>query len=125
MSSELYAISLRGLALERARIQAASMNIANINMIASEPSQVYQAKQVDFFAAIQTEGSLLTETLKVKSVYQPEHPLADNKGLIYLPDIDLATEMLQLNLANRAYEANIRAFNALKDMNSKTLEIGK
>ncbi|WP_083923091.1 flagellar basal body rod protein FlgC [Arsukibacterium perlucidum] len=124
MSSDLYAISMQGLTNERAKIEAASANIANMNMVASDPSQVYRLKRVDFSASL-TGQAVLTEVHSVKTNYQPEHPLADKQGFIYQPDVNLASEMLQLNLANRAYEANIRAFNALKDMNSKAMEIGK
>jgi flagellar basal-body rod protein FlgC len=124
MASELYAISMQGLSNERARIEAASANIANMNMVASDPSLVYRVKRVDFTAAL-TGNPIVTELHSVKSSYQPNHPMADTQGFVYQPDVNLASEMLQLNLANRAYEANIRAFNALKDMNAKAMEIGK
>lgn len=124
MSADLYAITLQGLANERARIEAATANIANINTVASNPAQVYRVKQVNFSASLQGQP-VVEETQSVKSSYQPEHPMADSAGFVYQPDINLASEMLQLNLANRAYEANIRAFNALKDMNAKAMEIGK
>lgn len=124
MSADLYAITMQGLANERARIEAASANIANINMVASDPAQVYRVKRVDFSTLLGAQPSV-QEVYSVKSSYQPEHPMADSNGFVHQPDINLASEMLQLNLANRAYEANIRAFNALRDMNSKAMEIGK
>lgn len=124
MSADLYAITMQGLANERARIEAASANIANINMVASDPAQVYRVKRVDFSTLLGAQPSV-QEVHSVKSSYQPEHPMADSSGFVHQPDINLASEMLQLNLANRAYEANIRAFNALRDMNSKAMEIGK
>ncbi|MCD1600359.1 flagellar basal body rod protein FlgC [Rheinheimera aquimaris] len=124
MAADLYAISLQGLAYERARIEASSANIANMNMVASAPSEVYRLKQVNFAAEV-TGVPSVTEVQSVKASYQPDHPMADSQGFIYQPDVNLASEMLQLNIANRAYEANIRAFNALKDMNAKAMEIGK
>lgn len=129
MTSELYQVTLHGLAVERARIDAANNNIANINAVASTPSAVYQ-RQTVASAANFTEmvGGLnysLVREQKAKAVHQPDHPLADISGMVYMPDIDLATEMLRLNMASRAYEANIRAFNGIKEMNNKALEIGK
>lgn len=127
MIQDIYQVSLQGLATERARIEVATQNIANANAISGSAETAYRAKTVMSSAFAQ---SLATEPLvqangEVKAEYKPEHPLADSKGMIYRPDIDLASQMLQLNMASRAYEANIRALNSIREMNSKSLEIGK
>lgn len=125
MSSELYEVSLLGLSVERARIEAATFNIANMNVMASSPADVMRMKQVDFSRLLTTNQVDITDYQEVQSKYLPEHQLADENGFVYLPKVSLASEMLQLNMATRAYEANVRAFNATKQMNSKALEIGK
>ena len=125
MSSELYEVSLLGLSVERARIEAATFNIANMNVMASSPADVMRMKQVDFSRLLTTNQVEITDYQDVQSKYLPEHHLADENGFVYLPKVSLASEMLQLNMATRAYEANVRAFNATKQMNSKALEIGK
>lgn len=125
MSSELYEVSLLGLSVERARIEAATFNIANMNVMASSPADVMRMKQVDFSRLLTTNQVEITEYQDAQSKYLPEHQLADENGFVYLPKVSLASEMLQLNMATRAYEANVRAFNATKQMNSKALEIGK
>lgn len=127
MAQSVYQVTLQGLATERARIDAANSNIANMNAVASTPAGVYQSQTVVATSGFnaQLQGYEVIREQKVKSLHQPEHPLSDMNGMVYLPDIDLANEMLRLNMASRAYEANIRAFNSIKEMNGKALEIGK
>ncbi len=60
-----------------------------------------------------------------KSVYDPEHPDADDDGYIKMPNVDPLREMVNLMSATRSYEANVTVFNANKSMLMKALEIGK
>jgi len=58
-------------------------------------------------------------------VYDPAHPDADENGYVTYPNVNPITEMTNLIDASRSYEANITAFNALKAMAMKGLEVGK
>ncbi len=65
-----------------------------------------------------------TET-QMNMVYDPAHPDADENGYVTYPNVNPITEMTNLIDASRSYEANITAFNALKAMAMKGLEVGK
>ncbi|MBQ4862960.1 hypothetical protein J8L98_14830 [Pseudoalteromonas sp. MMG013] len=133
MAHDIYAISMSGMAVERAKLHAASLNIANANSVASSASAAYKVKHLNtnvngmsFQQIVEADMmSLLNQSTQVKAQYKPEHALADERGFVYTPEINLATEMLNLNSATRAYEANVKAFNAYKSMSAKALEIGK
>ncbi len=58
-----------------------------------------------------------------KRIYDPQNPEADEDGWVTMPNIDLATEMVDMITATRAYEANVTAFNAAKHMALKSMEI--
>jgi flagellar basal-body rod protein FlgC len=58
-----------------------------------------------------------------KLVYDPSHPDANEQGYIRMPNVDTVTEMVDLIDAQRAYEANVTAMQASKQMFAKTLEI--
>ncbi|NLA76089.1 MAG: flagellar basal body rod protein FlgC, partial [Deltaproteobacteria bacterium] len=60
-----------------------------------------------------------------KQVYDPTHPDADKAGCVYLPNVNLVEEMVNMLDANRAYEANASAIKAAKDMALKALDIGR
>jgi len=55
--------------------------------------------------------------------YEPGHPDADENGFVRYPNINIIDEMVDLVTASRAYEANVTAIQAVKDMFMKALEI--
>ena len=57
--------------------------------------------------------------------YDPQHPDADAKGYVAMPNINLMEEMVNMISATRGYEANVTALKAAKDMALKALEIGR
>ncbi len=59
-------------------------------------------------------------------IYNPAHPDADpNTGYVEMPNVDHLTEVADLLVAKRSYEASVTALSATKDMILKALEIGK
>lgn len=60
-----------------------------------------------------------------KPVYDPLHPDADVDGYVMMPNVDLVKETIDAMSATRGYDANLTAFNAIKTMASKALEIGR
>jgi len=66
---------------------------------------------------------IMREEEGFKHVYDPQNPEADGKGWVTMPNIDLVTEMVNMITARRAYEANVTAFNAAKNMALKSMEI--
>jgi flagellar basal-body rod protein FlgC len=55
--------------------------------------------------------------------YDPDHPDADADGYVAYPDINLVEEISHLVLATRAYEANVTAIRAAKELAARGLEI--
>ena len=60
-----------------------------------------------------------------KLKYDPEDPDANEDGYVELPNVDLVKEITDGMAASQAFSANITAFNLLKNLISKGLEIGK
>ena len=59
-------------------------------------------------------------------VYNPNHPDADPvTGYVAMPNVDHLTEMADMMVARRAYDANVTALSNTKSMILKALEIGK
>lgn len=75
------------------------------------------------------EATIQTATLEdlrpFQMVYDPSHPDADKDGYVFLPNINIVEEMVDMLRAVRSYEANITAFNAGKNMALRALEIGR
>ncbi len=59
-------------------------------------------------------------------VHDPSHPDADPAtGYVKMPNVDHLTEVADMLVAKRSYEASVTALSATKDMMLKALEIGK
>ena len=72
---------------------------------------------------VQVAGIVAGHATPLKRVYDPGHPDADAQGYVSMPNVDTVTEMVDLISASRAYEANVTAMQAAKQMFSKTLDL--
>ena len=136
-------ISASALTATRLRMDVIAENMANMNTTRTANGEPYRRKYVVFqektgdseFAAFfnkarQAPGGVRvleigTDMSEFKYDYNPGHPDADENGYVRLPNVEVVQEMVDMMSAFRAYEANITALNAFKDMAVKTLEIGK
>ena len=60
-----------------------------------------------------------------KLKYDPTDPDANEEGYVELPNVDLVKEITDGMAASQAYSANVTAFNLLKSVIAKGMEIGK
>jgi flagellar basal-body rod protein FlgC len=58
-------------------------------------------------------------------VYEPGHPDADPQGYVAYPNVNPMEEMANFMAAKRSYEANIRAFESIRELVRRSLEIGR
>jgi flagellar basal-body rod protein FlgC len=137
-------ISASGMSAQRTRLNVISMNLANANTTKTEDGTPYRRK-TSIFRTIPIRKSFedeLKDSLDkelygvevskitqvpgdLKQIFDPSHPDADENGYLYLPNVNLVEEMVQMLNANRSYEANAAAIKAAKDMAMKALEIGR
>ncbi|MEL7833583.1 flagellar basal body rod protein FlgC [Fodinibius sp. Rm-B-1B1-1] len=55
--------------------------------------------------------------------YEPNHPDANEEGMVRYPDIDMVEEMTRMVSANRMYEANLSSIEAEKEIMKRSLQI--
>jgi len=60
-----------------------------------------------------------------RMVYDPRHPLADAKGYVAMPNVDVVAETVNMISASRSYQANVEVLNTAKSLMLKTLTIGQ
>ncbi len=129
----LMKVSATGLSAERLRMDTIADNLANANTTRSVNGGPYRRKVAVFQPIVPTPQlpggvrvvGIVEDTSPLRRVYQPGHPDADPDGYVTYPNVDLVHEMVDLITASRAYEANIQAFNAAKQMFMRTLDIGR
>ncbi|HJW55280.1 MAG TPA: flagellar basal body rod protein FlgC [Burkholderiaceae bacterium] len=115
------------------RLNTVASNIANADSVTSSTGQVYRAKQVVFsatpVAGPDASGVKVEQVVEDKSppkmVYDPKHPLADEKGYVAMPNVNVVDEMVNMISASRSYQTNVETMNAAKTLLLKTLTIGQ
>ena len=60
-----------------------------------------------------------------KLKYDPDDPDANEDGYVELPNVNLVMEITDGMAASQAYNADVTAFNILKNVISAGLEIGR
>jgi flagellar basal-body rod protein FlgC len=50
----------------------------------------------------------------LKQVYDPKHPMADDKGYVAMPNVNVVDEMVNMLSASRSYQTNVETMNAAK-----------
>jgi flagellar basal-body rod protein FlgC len=120
-----------GLTVYRKWMDAVSDNIANINDVTPTSGPAFQARYViaqsvpaALGAGVQVGGAVLGPATG-RTVYEPTHPLADAAGYVRYPDIDLGSQMTQLIMAQRGYQANLAVVDRAHDAYSAALELGR
>ncbi|MCP2004046.1 flagellar basal-body rod protein FlgC [Buttiauxella sp. JUb87] len=115
------------------RMNVAASNLANADSATGPDGQPYRAKQVifqvDAAPGAETGGVKVTGVEESqapdKLVFQPGNPLADAKGYVRMPNVDVVAEMVNSMSASRSYQANVEVLNTVKSMMLKTLTLGQ
>jgi flagellar basal-body rod protein FlgC len=121
-----------GITVYRKWMDAVSDNIANLNTVKPMDQAAFQARYV---VASSIEGGDSGQGAQVSGVaygsatgrivYEPDNPLADAKGYVRYPDIDLSSQMTQLIMAQRGYQANLAVVDRARDAFSAALQLGR
>lgn len=140
----LTAMKISGSALtaQRARLNITAMNLANANTTRTMEGGPYRAKSVVFAARPVTESfrdaltsvdgrlrkvemiEVVEDNTPFREIYDPGHPDADADGIVKVPNVNEAEQMVDMIEAQRGYEANVTALDAAKTMALKALGIG-
>lgn len=132
-----FKVSGSALSAQSQRLNAITSNMANATTVAGNKNEVYQARKVVFEAKLEraaTGNAALAEEVRVKkvvqtdaepkSIYSPEHPLADENGYIYQSNVNLMEEIVDMKASEASYRANAEMMTTTKMMMLKALNIG-
>jgi flagellar basal-body rod protein FlgC len=136
-------VAASGLGAERVRMNALASNLANARTTRTPEGgpykridPVFQAVPIeDRLAEVQrgeTQGGVyMVEVPNIRQdqsapqlIYDPQHPDADARGFVSLPNVNVVEEMVNLITASRSYEAGVTVMQTLKGMAQSALSIG-
>lgn len=125
-------MSANALAAHKLQMRLISENIANAQTTRGPNGKPYQRKVPVFESVLDNEGVSSVHVKEIKNdrtmgdvVYNPGHPHADKNGMVQMPNVKMSQEMVDMMVASRCYEANLKAFKLSHSMAQKTLQLGK
>ena len=131
-------ISASGLTAQRQRLNFIAENLANAQATRTPQGGPYLKKYVimesqpavDFASLLESPTKVaVTDIVQtqegLRQEYDPTHPDADKDGIVTWPNVNPVKEMVNMVLAGRAFDANVAAFRAGRNMALKALEIGR
>lgn len=122
------------LSAEKTRMDIVAQNIANAQTTRDVDGHAYRRKVVTFESLLNADGSasegvkvgrIAIDTRPGEKVHNPQHPHADKDGMVTMPNVNPAIEMVDLLSASRAYEANLAVARNARQLAAKVLSIGK
>jgi flagellar basal-body rod protein FlgC len=126
-------VSQSGMGTYKLWLDAVADNVANVNNVTSTDQAAFTERFVLVEAVEgadgQGEGVVVTGAAfgdpNGRVNYDPNHPLADENGMVRRPDIDLTEQMVYLQQAQRGYQANINVFEKAREAYQAALRIGQ
>ena len=123
-------ISASGLAAQGTRLQIIAQNLANADSTGATPgSNPYQRRTVTFQNQMdsQTGADLVgvaevgQDTTAFPLKYDPSNPAANAQGYVKLPNVNSFVELMDMQQAERSYDADLSVMQATRSMVSRTL----
>ncbi|MCF6282109.1 MAG: flagellar basal body rod protein FlgC [Candidatus Polarisedimenticolaceae bacterium] len=133
---KIFDTAASGLTAQSTRLNLIASNMANADAVSSSIGETYRARQPVFKAmldqlnpnsastGVQMMGVVESDAPLV-SEYRPEHPLANEEGYIFRPNVNMVEEMANMISASRAYQSNVEVMNSAKQLLVATLRIGQ
>ena len=118
------------------RLNVTASNLANAGTVSGTAEGTYRSRHPVFStllndtldgresAGVQVLDVLTSDAPPVEQ-YQPDHPLADDRGYVFLPNVNGIEELANMISASRTYQSNIEVMNTSKQMLLRTINIGQ
>jgi flagellar basal-body rod protein FlgC len=127
------------MAAQTVRLNTISSNLANAESAAGSEAAAYRARKPVFATLVGGEDiggtpavagrvqvlDVVESTEPLRSVHEPDNPLADANGRVYYPNVNSVAEMTDMMSASRAFETNVEVLGRVKSMQQALLKLGE
>ena len=138
----VFNIAGSGLNAQTIRLNTTASNLANAESVDGNPAKVYRARHPVFQAMLDDSGMTAGEPnaagsatgVRVLGVvqsatppvsrYEPNNPLANKDGYVYMSNVNSIEEMTNMMSANRSFATDVDAINTARDLLLKTIQMG-
>lgn len=125
---DMLRIANTSLGMHQTWLDTLANNISNVNTIKPTNGPAFQAQMV--VAGARPGGGVDVAGIvegdpEGRMTYSPDHPLADEDGYVLAPEIDMASQMSQLVMAQRGFQASVQVTKNAQETYSSALSIGR
>lgn len=116
------------------RLNTVASNLANAQSASGIEGDTYRARK-PVFAAVMGDGSgagagvqvldVVQSTEPLRRAHEPGHPLANEEGVVFYPNVNPVAEMTDMMAASRAFETNVEVMARVKTMQQSLLKLGE
>ncbi len=132
----IFNVSGSALSAQSVRLNVTASNLANAETVSSSIDKTYRARHPVFATTLKDfENNPSSMGVEVKAIiesqaelrmrYEPDHPLANDEGYIFLPNVNAIEEMANMISASRSYQNNVEVLNTSKQLLQATLRMGQ
>lgn len=125
-----------GMSAQALRLNTTASNLANAESVSSSSESVYRARQPVFSAVMKALGEspegvgvqvngIVESQVPVRKQYEPGHPMANEEGYIFMPNVSMVEEMANMISASRSYQSNSEIAKTSKQLLMRTLSLGQ
>lgn len=142
--NNIFDVAGSGMNAQSVRLNTTASNIANADTASSSTDEVYRARHPVFEASFNnmlghaknglnpneaTAGvavrGIVESDAPLQPRYEPDHPMADDEGYVYYPNVNVVEEMTNMISASRSFQMNVDVMNSAKQMMQRVLSIGQ
>ncbi len=133
---KIFDTAASGMSAQSLRLNLVASNMANADAVSSSLDQTYRSRQAVFktvFDQANPDGAangvkvagVLESQAPLVQEYAPDHPLANDQGYIFRPNVNMVEEMANMMSASRSYQSNVEVANAAKQLLIATIRMGQ
>tara|TARA_R110001599_G_scaffold5400_3_gene27457 strand:- start:5675 stop:6118 length:444 start_codon:yes stop_codon:yes gene_type:complete len=143
--SNIFTISGSAMSAQTVRLNTIASNMANVDSAASSADQTYRARKPVFSqmmndsmrdygwgnassddsgVGVKIDG-IVESDAPLQPRYEPGHPMANEEGYVFYPNVNPMEEMADMMSASRSFQTNVEIMNSAKSMMQKMLTLGQ
>jgi len=145
--TNVFEIAGSGMNAQSIRLNTTASNIANAESASSSVDETYRARKPWFavmqkeFMSVNQKGEfqqlegetgvgvqvlgIVEKDAPLQQRFQPDHPMANEDGYVYYPNVNVVEEMTDMMSSSRSYQMNVEVLKTAKQMLQRTLTLGQ
>lgn len=131
----VFDVGARALSAQMLRMNTTASNLANAGTVAGSKEEAFRPLRPVFetvYGDMLGNGPLATTTVadvvsldrEPEGSFQPDHPDADENGMVWMSPISVEEEMVEMLEASRQYQNTLEAMSTLRALMARTLSMG-